>query len=81
MPLAVSPTRYGLIRGCSHPKGMTTRRRDELTNRKKRKNGAGVHSGCAGGKEEVVSHLATEHHQSYANVKLVDLREGATSAR
>jgi hypothetical protein len=24
-PLAVSPTKYGLIRGCSHPKGMTTR--------------------------------------------------------
>ena len=60
---------------------MTTRRRDELTNRKKRKNGAGVQSGCAGGKEEVASRLATERRQLYANVKLVDLREGATSTR
>ena len=60
---------------------MTTRRRDELPNRKKRKNGAGVHSGCAGGKEEVASRLATERRQLYANVKLVDLREGATSTR
>ena len=44
-PLAVSPTRYSLILMCSHPKGMTTRRRDKLPNRKKRRNGAGVHSG------------------------------------
>jgi hypothetical protein len=37
-----------------------------------------VEAGC---KEEVASHLATKHHQLYSKVKLVDLREGATSAR
>jgi hypothetical protein len=35
----------------------------------------------AGHKEEVASRLATEHRQLYSNVKLVDLREGATSTR
>jgi hypothetical protein len=35
----------------------------------------------AGRKEEVASRLATERHQSYSNVKLVDLHEGATSTR
>jgi hypothetical protein len=35
----------------------------------------------AGHKEEVASRLATEHRQSYSNVKLVDLRKGTTSTR
>ena len=35
----------------------------------------------AGRKEDVASHLATKRRQSYSKVKLVDLREGATSAR
>jgi len=35
-----------------------------------------VEAGC---KEEVASRLATKCRQSYSNVKLVDLREGATS--
>jgi hypothetical protein len=35
----------------------------------------------AGHKEGVDNHLATERRQSYSKVKLVDLREGATSAQ
>jgi hypothetical protein len=35
----------------------------------------------AGRKEEVASRLATERRQSYSNVKLGDLCEGATSTR
>ena len=35
----------------------------------------------AGHKEEVASRLATKRRQSYSNVKLVDLCEGATSTR
>ena len=78
-PLAVSRTRYGLILGCSHPKGMTTSRQDKFpTGRSAR-----MVQECilveAGHKEEVASCLATERCQSYSNVKLVDLCKGATS--